>query len=118
LYRQGRPLAYRVEDFRRQTITIRNAYAKNKQERTNKACTKAGLARITPHDLRHTWCSRLGEKGVDDRTLQELGGWKTLKMVQRYSHTNDRRKAEAVKLLESFHNATHNTELAPLAAVR
>ena len=78
--------------------------------------------RCDTHDLRHTWCSRLGEKGVDDRTLQELGGWKTLRMVQRYSHTNDRRKAEAVKLLEEFHaefpNAFHNTEGEPLAAVR
>ena len=55
----------------------------------DKACAKAGLSHVTQHDLRHTWCSRLGEKGVDDRTFQELGGWKTLKMVQRYSHTND-----------------------------
>lgn len=154
---EGLTLEWDAVDLRRQTITIRNAYAKNKQERTIKlntpalhtlqrlretakgplvfstktgeayksirtsfdtACTKAGLTGITPHDLRHTWCSRLGEKGVDDRTLQELGGWKTLKMVQRYSHTNDRRKAEAVKLLESFHNAIHNTEVEPLAAVR
>ena len=75
------------------------------------------------HDLRHTWASRLGEKGVDDRTLQELGGWKTLEMVQRYSHTNDRRKAEAVKLLEAiqgaeFPDAIHDTQVSPLAAVR
>jgi integrase len=154
---EGLTLEWNAVDFRRQTITIRNAYAKNKQERTiklntpalqtlqrlkeiakgplvfctkagqpyksirtsfDKACAKADLAGITPHDLRHTWCSRLGEKGVDDRTLQELGGWKTLKMVQRYSHTNDRRKAEAVKLLEEFHNAIHNTPAAQLAAVK
>ena len=152
---EGLTLEWDAVDFRRQTITIRNAYAKNKQERMiklnspalqtlqhlkeaakgplvfctkagqayksirtsfDKACAKAGLAGITPHDLRHTWCSRLGEKGVDDRTLQELGGWKTLKMVQRYSHTNDRRKAEAVKLLELFHNTIHNTEAPQLAA--
>ena len=84
----------------------------------DKACAKAGLSHVTPHDLRHTWCSRLGEKGMDDRTLQELGGWKTLKMVQRYSHTNDRRKAEAVKLLEEFHSWTPNTASEPLVAVR
>ena len=60
----------------------------------DKACAKAGLSHVTPHDLRHTWCSRLGEKGMDDRTLQELGGWKTLKMVQRYSHTNDHTASE------------------------
>jgi len=59
-----------------------------------------------------------GEEGMDDRTLQELSGWKTLKMVQRYSHTNDRRKAEAVKLLEEVHNWTPNTASEPLVAVR
>ena len=55
---------------------------------------------------------------MDNRTLQELGGWKTLKMVQRYSPTNDRRKAEAVKLLEEFHNWIPNTASGPLVAAR
>ena len=84
----------------------------------DKACAKAKLPGITPHDLRHTWCSRLGEKGGYDRTLQELAGWKTLAMVQRYSNTNDRRKAEAVKSLEEFHDAIHDTPSAQLAAVQ
>lgn len=154
---EGLTLEWDAVDVRRQTITIRTAYSKNKASRTIKlnspalqtlqrlketakgplvfctktgepyksirtsfdtACAKAGLVGITPHDLRHTWASRLGEKGVDDRTLQELGGWKTLKMVERYSHTNDRRKADAVKTLESFHNAFHTSDVEPLAAVR
>jgi site-specific recombinase XerD len=40
----------------------------------------------TWHANRHTFASRLVMKGVDLRTVQELGGWKTLSMVQRYSH--------------------------------
>ena len=35
--------------------------------------------------------------GVDLRTVQELGGWKDLKMVQRYSHLSPAHKAEAVE---------------------
>ena len=73
-----------------------------------KACTTAGLKDITPHVLRHTFCSRLIETGADVRTTQDLGGWKTLKMVQRYAHPNERGKIDAIKRLESFHNGIHN----------
>jgi site-specific recombinase XerD len=38
------------------------------------------------HALRHTFASRLVAAGVDLRTAQELGGWRTLAMVQRCSH--------------------------------
>ena len=38
------------------------------------------------HDLRHTWANWLVQRGVPLRVLQEMGGWKTLRMVQRYAH--------------------------------
>jgi site-specific recombinase XerD len=50
------------------------------------AAATAGLDGYTWHGNRHTFASRLVMAGVDLRTVQELGGWKTLKMVQRYSH--------------------------------
>jgi len=40
----------------------------------------------TWHANRHSFASRLVMAGVDPRTVQELGGWKTLGMVQRYAH--------------------------------
>src|SRR5215470_3307639 len=40
---------------------------------------------VTWHTLRHTFASRLVAAGVDLRTVQELGGWRTLTMVQRYA---------------------------------
>jgi len=40
----------------------------------------------TWHSNRHSFASRLVMAGVDLRTVQELGGWKTLGMVQRYAH--------------------------------
>ena len=33
-----------------------------------------------------TFASRLVVTGVDLRTVQELGGWRSLSMVQRYAH--------------------------------
>ena len=35
--------------------------------------------------------------GVDPRTIQELGGWASLEMVERYTHLSPRHKAEAVE---------------------
>ncbi len=61
------------------------------------------------HTLRHTFASRLVEAGVDLRTVQELGGWSDLSMVQRYAHVGPSHKAEAVKrIAESFHYAFHD----------
>jgi len=61
------------------------------------ACILAGLTGVTPHSTRHTFATRLVENGVDLRTVQELGGWATLSLVQRYAHVSPSRKAEAVE---------------------
>lgn len=60
-------------------------------ERAKVALKEAGkdasrLDGYTWHGNRHTFASRLVMAGVDLRTVQELGGGKTLKMVQRYAH--------------------------------
>jgi len=51
----------------------------------------------TPHVMPHTFATRLIEAGVDPRTVMELGGWSSLAMVQRYSHSDDKRKMDAVQ---------------------
>ncbi len=85
-------------------------------------CRQVGLAGtgVTLHTLRHTFASRLVMAGVDLRTVQELGGWSDLSMVQRYAHVGPSHKAEAVRrIADSFHNTVHNTpqkaDLVPLA---
>ncbi|MEI7636565.1 MAG: tyrosine-type recombinase/integrase [Syntrophus sp. (in: bacteria)] len=40
------------------------------------------------YDLRHTFATRLVQNGVDIYTVQKLGRWRSLKMVERYSHHN------------------------------
>ena len=52
---------------------------------------------VTVHTLRHTFATRLIENGVDLRTVQELGGWSNLKMLERYGHVSQSRKAAAVE---------------------
>lgn len=44
--------------------------------------------RIRFHDLRHTWASWHAQSGTDQRVLQELGGWASSEMCQRYAHLN------------------------------
>ena len=70
------------------------------------ACKHAKLAGVTPHILRHTFASRLAMAGVDVRTIQELGGWKELEMLQRYAHLSPSHKSEAVEKI-----ANHFTTL-------
>lgn len=51
-----------------------------------KACIRAGLPTLRFHDLRHTWASWHVQAGTPLPVLQELGGWASLAMVQRYAH--------------------------------
>lgn len=51
-----------------------------------KACVRAGLPWLRFHDLRHTWASWHVQNGTPLPVLQELGGWASLAMVQRYAH--------------------------------
>lgn len=58
------------------------------------AVKKAKLKGFRWHDLRHTWASWHVMNGTRLERLQELGGWKTLQMVRRYSHLSSEHLAE------------------------
>ena len=51
------------------------------------------------HDLRHTFATRLIERGVDPFTVQELGGHASIVTTQRYAHPNRESKRRAVASL-------------------
>ena len=50
------------------------------------ACDKAKVIKFRFHDLRHTFATRLVQAGVDLYTVQKLGRWKSISMVERYAH--------------------------------
>lgn len=50
------------------------------------ALKRSGIEDFCWHDLRHTWASWHVQNGTPLHVLQELGGWSSLKMVQRYAH--------------------------------
>jgi integrase len=74
--------------------TLRSVFAR--------ACARAKLTDVTPHALRHTFASRLAMAGVRLRAIQELGGWRSLRMVERYAHLSLEYQADAVERLANF----------------
>ena len=53
------------------------------------------------HTLRHTFASRLVERGVDIVTVQQLLGHSTVTVTMRYTHTNlDSKRSAVAKLAD------------------
>ena len=77
------------------------------------ALVRAGITNFRWHDLRHTWASWHVQNGTPLHVLQELGGWKSFDMVQKYAHLSSEHLAPYVEgvcgLLESTEtNVTTN----------
>jgi integrase len=51
----------------------------------NTACKRADVSGFTVHDWRHHWASWCVMVGIDLSTIQRMGGWKSLRMVERYA---------------------------------
>jgi len=56
--------------------------------------------RIHPHVIRHTFATTLLDKGNDLKTVQALMGHANIRTTERYLHTNDDRKVEAIESLQ------------------
>lgn len=66
-----------------------------------KACIKAGFPDFRYHDLRHDFCSKLVQGGVDLYVVKELAGHKDISTTQRYAHLSLDRLRKAVDMLIS-----------------
>ena len=64
-----------------------------------RACRISGIEGMRFHDLRHTFASRLIERGIDIETVRDLCGHSSIKVTERYVHTTDDRKRKAVETL-------------------
>jgi integrase len=63
------------------------------------ACKFARITGFRVHDWRHDWATRMVWAGTDLPTLMQLGGWTSLRSVQRYATTSDDRMAQAIRRL-------------------
>lgn len=66
----------------------------------NRACIKLGIRRITPHDLRRRFASRMVEGGVDLISIRDMMGHVSFKMLESYVTVNAS-KIRGVKAIET-----------------
>ena len=62
----------------------------------SRACKRAGISNFTLHDWRHHWASRLMMAGGNIKSLQKLGGWESITMVERYADVSDEHTADTL----------------------
>jgi site-specific recombinase XerD len=63
------------------------------------ATRRAKVKKFRWHDLRHTFCSRLAQRGVNLKVIQELAGHKSIATTSKYAHLDKKSLVEALALL-------------------
>ena len=64
------------------------------------AAQRAGIKHVHPHMLRHTFATRLRDRGVPLDRIKELLGHKDLRMTLRYAKARPEQLREAIRMLE------------------
>ena len=62
---------------------------------------KAEIKNFKLHDLRHTFATRLAQKGIDIYMIAKLLGHEDIRMTQRYAHHSPESLRIGVEILES-----------------
>ena len=68
----------------------------------NNAVKKSELKKFRFHDLRHTFATRLIEKGVDIVVVKELLGHASITTTMIYVHSDAERKMNAINLIDTY----------------
>lgn len=76
------------------------------------ARNRAGIPDFRFHDMRHTFATRLVQRGVDLYKVQRLLGHKTSTMTQRYAHHSPESLREGVNVLDECQPERVSTNLA------
>ena len=63
------------------------------------ACARANIRDFHVHDWRHHWACQCVTSGIDLETIRQEGGWKSLRMVERYATVSAEHRATAMNKL-------------------
>ena len=82
-------------------------YNKEEIQNSEEECREPVLlSDFTPHVLRHTYCTRMAENGVDVKVLQEIMGHANISVtMQVYNHADFERTQKEVESLPAILNA-------------
>ena len=67
---------------------------------------RLGIEGASHHTLRHTGASAMVAAGVSLRVVQEIGGWTSLRMLERYAHPTGKEMQRAVLVLRAHTTGT------------
>ncbi len=78
----------------------------NLRRALDSALEKVGIKEVTPHTFRHTFATRLAQRGVDIYKIAKLLGHKDIRMTLRYAHHCPDSLRDGVRILEADYNLT------------
>ncbi len=70
------------------------------------AVRESGIENFKFHDLRHCFCTKLAQRGVDIYKIAKLAGHEDIRMTQRYSHHCPESLRDGVEMLQVDYNLT------------
>lgn len=78
----------------------------NLRRSLDSALEKVSIKEVTPHTFRHTFATRLAQRGVDIYKIAKLLGHKDIRMTLRYAHHCPDSLRDGVRILEADYNLT------------
>lgn len=76
-------------------------YVRTLRQAFHAACRECGIFGFTPHHLRHSYATRLMERGVDTRMVQILLGHANIHTTEIYTHLTEPKRRELLAVLET-----------------
>ena len=100
----------KIRNLKRDLVFLSNMSTKidrhNLRRAFNIALDKTGIQNFHFHDLRHTFATRLAQRGIDIYKISRLLGHQDIRMTQRYSHHCPDSLRDGVQILEVDYNLT------------